>query len=137
MATQRLRSVDCITHPARLSGNGRYTPTSGCEATSSGVPVSNTVPPLRPAFGAHVDKVIGSLYDVEVVLDNQYRISLVDQTIEYTQQHPYVFKMQTGGRLVKDIQCFPGIFFSTTRWPVSPRWLSPPERVVEGWPSFT
>ena len=45
------------------------------------------------------------------MFNHDHRIASVHQLIQHTQQYVYIFEVQTGGRFVEDIQCFPGIFF--------------------------
>ena len=56
-----------------------------------------------PTFGAHVDHPVGSLHDVEVVLDDDDRIALVDKRLQDAEQFADVLEMQACCRLVEDI----------------------------------
>src|SRR6058998_1076933 len=53
---------------------------------------------------AQVDDPIGSLHDVEVVLDHEHRVAGVDQPVEYAAQRPHVVQVQAGGGLVQDVE---------------------------------
>ncbi len=55
------------------------------------------------ALGAHVHEPVGGLDHVEVVLDDDDRVALVDQAGEDLQQLADVLEVQTGGRLVEDV----------------------------------
>src|SRR5262249_57339632 len=61
-----------------------------------------------PAAGAslrpEIDDVIGRLDYVEVVLDDDNRVALVDETGEHVEQLPRVLEVQAGRRLVEDIE---------------------------------
>ena len=46
-------------------------------------------PTLSP-FGSHVDEVVGHLDDIEVVLNDDDRISLLHKAVEHAQEHPDV-----------------------------------------------
>ena len=60
-------------------------------------------PSVTPAFGTHIDNVICRFYDIEVMLDYQYGISFIDQTVQYPQQHTDIFKMETRSRFIENI----------------------------------
>ena len=64
--------------------------------------------PALAALWAHVDDPVGVGDDVEVVLDDDHGVALVDQSLEHRQQLADVFEMQTGGRLVEDVDGPPG-----------------------------
>src|SRR3989442_342777 len=64
-----------------------------------------------PTFGAQVDHPIGGLHDVEIVLDDDDRIPLVHQPVQYFQQQAYVLEVQSGRRLVQDVQRSPRVPF--------------------------
>ena len=55
------------------------------------------------AFGAHVDNPVGTLDDVQVVLDGDDAIALVHQRLQHGEQLADVFKVQAGGRLVQHV----------------------------------
>src|SRR6267142_2191647 len=56
------------------------------------------------AFGAEVDDPVGRFHDVEIVLDDDDRISLVHQSMQHFQQQPHVLEVQARRGLVEDIQ---------------------------------
>ena len=56
-----------------------------------------------PTFGAHVDHPVGSLHDVEVVLDDYDRIALVDKRLQDAEQFAYVLDEPTTGLHMSDI----------------------------------
>ena len=60
------------------------------------------------AVGAEVDKVVGGLYHVKVVLDHDYRIARVDKLLEHIESFMHVGKMQPGRRLVEDVDRLAG-----------------------------
>jgi hypothetical protein len=53
-------------------------------------------------FGAEVENPICVFDDVEVMFDNQERVSLVDQPVQKRDEEPDIVEMQTGGGLVED-----------------------------------
>src|SRR5467141_2064931 len=57
-----------------------------------------------PALGAQVDHPIGGLHHIEIVLDDDDRVALVHQPVQYFQQQPYVLEVQSGRRFVQDVQ---------------------------------
>ncbi len=87
-----------------------------------------------PALGSHVDDVIGSLDDVEVVLDHDGGIAALDKFAQDTGQLGDVVKMEAGGGLVQDVDGPAGALAGVASLM---RWASPPESSVEGWPSLT
>src|SRR5207244_3221309 len=52
----------------------------------------------------HVDDPVGTLHDVEVVLDHEHRVPRVDQPVEHAAQGPHVVQVQAGGGLVQDVE---------------------------------
>ena len=63
---------------------------------------------LATAFatlGTEVDDVVGNLYDIEVVLDDDNGISLVYQLVEYANQTTDILKMESRSRLIEDVEC--------------------------------
>ena len=71
-------------------------------ATSSGVPSAMTRPPrCRPR--GQVDDPVGVLDDVEVVLDDDDGVALVDEALEHVEELADVLEVQTGRRLVEDV----------------------------------
>src|SRR4051812_10218327 len=59
---------------------------------------------LVAAFGTELDDVISRLDDVEIVLDHDNCVAAVDETVHQMQQLGDVIEVQTGGRLVEDVQ---------------------------------
>ncbi|MNL47401.1 hypothetical protein D3C87_1701900 [compost metagenome] len=66
---------------------------------------------FRTTFRAYVDDMVGHLDHVEVMLDDEDRISFFNQFIQNIEQMADILKMQPGGRFVKNIQGFAGISF--------------------------
>src|SRR5690606_25328432 len=52
------------------------------------------------AFGAHVDDPVSALDHVQVVLDDQDRVTQIRQAVQHVQQVVDVSKVQPGGRLI-------------------------------------
>ena len=61
------------------------------------------------SFGAEIDDPVGSFYDVKVVLDDDDGVAMVGQAVQYLEQHFDILEVQTGRRLVQDIQGASGI----------------------------
>ena len=61
-----------------------------------------------PALRTHVDDVIGSLDDVQVVLDDHSRIAALHQLAEDLRQLGDIVKMQAGRGLIEDVNSFSG-----------------------------
>ena len=60
-------------------------------------------------LGTEVDDVVGNLDDIEVVFDNDNRISLIHQLIQNANQTANILEMQARGRLIKNVErtaCF-------------------------------
>ncbi len=68
----------------------------------------NDIAPAGAAVGSQVDDPVGRLDDVEVVLDHDDRVSLCRKAVEDLQQLANVVKMQTGGRLIEDVERLTG-----------------------------
>ena len=60
--------------------------------------------PALTAFGSHVNDVIRHFDDIEVMLDNDDRVALIDQFIQYIHQDADILKVQSGSRFVKNIK---------------------------------
>ena len=76
---------------------------AGTPATSSGRALGDDETAAGAALGAHVDDPVGGLDHVEVVLDDDDRVAHVDQAGEHVEQLADVVEVQTGGRLVQDV----------------------------------
>lgn len=44
-------------------------------------------------FGSYVNDVVGNLDDVRVVLDNDNRVSLIDEFVQYVEQLSYILEV--------------------------------------------
>ena len=55
------------------------------------------------AFGSQVDKVVGSLDDVQIVLNDEHRVTHLHQPLEHFYQAVYVGGVQAGGGLIQNI----------------------------------
>ena len=61
------------------------------------------------SFGAKVNDVVGAFDNVEIVLNNDHRVSGINQTIQHFYQLMHIGNMQAGSRLVQNINglsCF-------------------------------
>src|SRR5712692_7482747 len=56
------------------------------------------------ALGAEVDDPVGGLDDLEVVLDDDYRVAGVDQRLQDVEQLADILEMEAGGWLVEDVE---------------------------------
>ena len=54
------------------------------------------------SFGPQVNDPIGALDHVEVVLDDQHRMTGIDEALKGFQQNADVVKVQAGGRFVEE-----------------------------------
>src|SRR6185503_3435560 len=59
---------------------------------------------LVAALGPEVHDEVRGLDDVQVVLDDHDRIALVDELVQHLEQAPDVGEVQSGGRLVQDVE---------------------------------
>ncbi len=109
---------------------------AGTEATCSGVPSATDQSAAVAALGAHVDHPVGGLDDVEVVLDDDHRVALVHEAREHRDQLADVLEVQTGGRLVQDVDRTAGGALLSSLASLT-RCASPPERVGADCPSRT
>ena len=60
-------------------------------------------------FGAQVDDPIGRFDHVEIVLDDDDGVAQIDQAMEHVEQLANIVEMQTGGRLVEQIERSAGV----------------------------
>ena len=63
-------------------------------------------------FGTKIDDVVGTLDNVEVMLDDDNAVSPLDQRVESFEQFSDVVEMQAGGRLVEDEEGRVGLFLT-------------------------
>ena len=59
------------------------------------------------AFRPQIDNMIGHLYHVQIMLDNDNRIAHIHQSIQHIEQIMNIGEMQAGRRLVQYIQGMP------------------------------
>jgi len=69
-----------------------------------GRPLRHDATTQLATLGSQVDHPIGGLHDVEVVLDDDDRVAFVHQPVQHFQQQSYVLEVQSGRRLVQDVQ---------------------------------
>ena len=55
------------------------------------------------AFGSHIDDIVGTLYNIQIVLYNNNRVSAVGKSVEDLDEFMYIRKMESRSRLVKDV----------------------------------
>ena len=87
------------------------------------------------AFRAKVDQVIGNLNDIQIVLDDQNGIALIHQRLQYLHQTVNIRYMKARGGLIENIKVFP-VETRLSSVASLTRWASPPDSVVEDWPSL-
>src|SRR5690349_1052831 len=63
------------------------------------------------AFGAEIDDPIGLLDDVKLVLNDEDGVAERDEALENVEQFADVVEMQTGGRLIEDVEGAAGLAF--------------------------
>ena len=59
--------------------------------------------PARATFWTHVDNPISTLNDIEIVFNDDHRVSLINKASEHEQQLADVLKVQPGRRLIQDV----------------------------------
>ena len=59
----------------------------------------------RTPFGSQVNDMVGTFYDVHLLLYDYHCVSLGDEAVEGVHEQVYVVEMQAGGRLVEDEHC--------------------------------
>ena len=57
---------------------------------------------IASGFGTEIDDVVGAFDDVEIVLDDDDRVTRRDETLEHFQEHAGIVEMQARGRFVKN-----------------------------------
>ena len=72
------------------------------------IPSATTRPPPPPPSGPRSITWSATSNHIQVVLDDDDRVALVDELVEHIQQLARVFEMQTGRRLVEDVERPPG-----------------------------
>ncbi len=93
-----------------------------------GCTLKNNLTTRFTSFGAEVDNVVGCFNNIHVVFNDNNRISQIDQTVEYFQQDPDIFKMQAGSWFIEDIHRFSGAFSGEFRSEFHPLCLSARQR---------
>ena len=82
----------------RFCGLGYLLGGAGCHNLSA----------LNAAVGSEVDHPVRGLNDVQMVLDNDYRVAEVCQSIENIEQLFHIVEMKAGRRFVEDVQGLAG-----------------------------
>ena len=65
------------------------------------------LPALLPTIGSQVDDPVTVLYDLLIMLDNDYGISGVNHMVQQLKEVFYIQRMQSSGRFVQQIQVTP------------------------------
>src|SRR5205807_2090373 len=60
------------------------------------------------AFRAKIDQMIAAFEDIQVVLNDDDRVTAIDEPLQDAKQQPNVVEMQSGRRLIKQIERFAG-----------------------------
>ena len=71
-----------------------------------GVPVATTSPPRVARFRAEIDQPVRALDHFEIVLDDEQRVALLDQSAKDAQEQRHVIQVQSCRRLIKNEQRF-------------------------------
>ena len=106
----------------------------GTEATSakpiicSGVPVAMISPPCLPPSGPTSMTQSAVFHHVQIVFDDQHRVARVDKFVQHLEQHFDVGEVQTGCRLVEQIQRAAGGFLDQLAGELDSLGLSTRER---------
>ena len=89
----------------------RLIPNIHCHAALARGPLNPGIPTfiyhftaLVTTFGAQLDDPVSGTDDVQIVLHNQYAISVVDQLIKYSNQLYNILHVQSGRGFIEDIQ---------------------------------
>src|SRR5678816_1916671 len=72
-------------------------------------------PAAQSAVGAKIDDPVSRLDDIQIVLDNEHRITPLHQSVQHVEQHPDILKMQARGGLVEDIEGAAGVALGQLR----------------------
>ena len=80
----------------------RSTTLLGCNVSRSAR--SDNLATASTALRTDVDEVVGNLYYIEVMLDDDGRIAAIDQLVDYAQQLANILKMETRRRLIQDVK---------------------------------
>jgi len=87
-----------------------------------------------PGFGADVYNVVGGLDNIQVVLDYHYGVAGVHELVQTVQELLDICQVEAGGGFVQDVEVM-GAFFLFAEFGGQLD-ASPPERVLEDWPSL-
>src|SRR5687767_1021788 len=70
-----------------------------------GGPCAHYISASVSAFRTQINDVVSSLYDIEVMLDNQQRSAGFDQSPKRREKFVDVIKVKPRGWFIKDVQC--------------------------------
>ena len=96
---------------------------------------SNDASSATATLRTQINDMISHFDHVEVVFNDEYCISFINQAVDDLHKHPDIFKMQSGGRLVQYIKVFPVSFRLSSSASLT-RCASPPDKVVLDCPSL-
>ena len=61
-------------------------------------------PPPSPPSGPEIDHPVGGLDDIQVVFDDDHRVAVIAQAMQYVQQLLDVVKVQPCRRFIENVQ---------------------------------
>src|ERR1019366_4231191 len=61
------------------------------------------------AFGAQIDDPVGVADDVQVVFDDDDRVSEIGETVQHVEQLAHIIEVQSRGRHIQQIKSFSGL----------------------------
>ena len=107
--------------PRRPRGTGEQRPqeTAGVRALDGGDLLGRAdgddLAPGLATFRPEVDEVIGLLDHVEIVLDHEHGVAAVDEPLQHLEQLLDIGEVQSGRRLVEDVERLARCDLATTR----------------------
>ena len=71
---------------------------------SLGGPARDDLAASIPAFRPKIDDPIRRFHNFEIMLDHNDRVALIDQLMQHLQEFCDIVEVQSGGRLVENIE---------------------------------
>ena len=71
--------------------------------------LGNDLPSVYTPFRSQIDDPIGSLDDIQVVLDHHHCVAVIAQPVQHVEQLLDIVEVQAGGRLVEDVEGVAGV----------------------------
>src|SRR6267154_401152 len=91
---------------SEIAAGGRI----GAAGDILGRPLRDHAPARVARSRSQLDHPVGSLHDVEMVLDDEYGVAGIDEPVEHAAQGSDVVEVQPRGRLVEDVELPPATF---------------------------